>query len=97
MKCTAIAQEEEAGRSGNAGPTPCTPKDVWNGDAEKPYLSWGLGMQPQQWVYGGTGTTFDLVKAETLITVPSPFFPDQVRMSLGARVFLISAGFAAGR
>lgn len=39
MKCTAVAQEEEAGRSGNAGPTPCIPEDVWNGDAEKPYLS----------------------------------------------------------
>lgn len=54
-------------------------------------------MQPQQWVYGRTGTTFDLVKTEILITVPSPFFPDQVRMSLGARVFLSPAGFAAGR
>lgn len=54
-------------------------------------------MQPQQWVYGRTGTTFDLVKTEILITVPSPFFPDQVRMSLRARVFLSPAGFAAGR
>lgn len=34
----------------------------------------GLG-DATQWVYGGTGTTFDLVKTETLISVPSHFFP----------------------
>lgn len=46
MKCTVIAQREDAGCSENAGATPCTRKDVWNGDAEKLYLSWGLGRQP---------------------------------------------------
>lgn len=58
----------------------------------------GLG-EATQWVYGGTGATFDLVKTETLISVPSHFFPfpDRVRMSLGAKVFLLPAGFAAGR
>ena len=34
----------------------------------------GLG-DATQWVDGGTGATFDLIKIKTLISVPSHFFP----------------------
>lgn len=56
----------------------------------------GLG-EATQWVYGGTGATFDLVKTETLISVPSHFFPFPDQDEPGGKSLPVACWFCSGK